>query len=621
MSKRKMKVMTVETIERQRRYVDRRKSNGHGLGVVFADAFLRGMRDLGYKDPAWSIAEQIDNAFQAAADTVSIRLGFNPGNDAQTKPDQVAICDNGNGMIPEMISYAVRWGGTDREGDRNGFGRYGYGLPSSAVSLAKRYTVYSKASGGSWHAVTVDIDELAAVAGDLESTEDMLRPRPAKLPTWVVSARKGDDTLDLGQVDSGTLVVLEDLDRLRRLSGWIKAESLRTKLLQQLGVIYRHWIPERRIFIDGVEAQAVDPLFLLEHGRFFDETPVRALRVEARTFEVETSRGTKGTVRIRAAVLPPNFQLVDPAQYASKGAKTNKRWDVMRGYNGLLVCRERRQIDCIAPRWTRFQTYDMNVKIEIDFDPELDEFFGITTSKQQITIDDMMWERLQQDGRNGGALVALVKDLRRRFEEMQQELNAKAENRAVHGEPRPSARAMEQSEKFKGFAREPTEAQREEAQENLKRAAAERAEVTGESVAAAMDALAAATSERRWEVKFEAIPEGPFYRPHRLGEQKQVKINTEHPFYKTIYDVSTPDVRAALEVLLFVLAERELEVKSDAERFYRSERQSWSERLRLALTTLVPSESMVNKAAAIAERMHTAMDDTLAASEAQEEQR
>jgi len=48
-------------------------------------------------------------------------------------------------------------------------------------------------------------------------------------------------------------------------------------------------------------------------------------------------------------------------------------------------------------------------------------------------------------------------------------------------------------------------------------------------------------------------------------------INTDHPFYTRIYDAA-PEVRAALEVLLFILAERELEVKKDAETFYRAER-------------------------------------------------
>lgn len=111
------------------------------------------------------------------------------------------------------------------------------------------------------------------------------------------------------------------------------------------------------------------------------------------------------------------------------------------------------------------------------------------------------------------------------------------------------------------------------------------------------------TTKRRWEVEFAAIAEGPFYRPVRLSLQKRLVINTEHPFYTKVYDAA-PEIRAALEVLLFVLAERELEVKGDAETFYRAERQRWSERLRHALDTLVPDETMVNKASAVAERMH-----------------
>lgn len=607
------KVMTVDTADRQRKYVDAQKEKGRGLGVVFAAAFLRGMRDLGYKNPAWAFAEQLDNSFQAAADTVAIRLGYDSGNKTQVRPDMVALIDNGNGMIPEMISYAVRWGGTDREGDRHGFGRYGYGLPSSAVSLAKRYTVYSKANGSGWHAVTVDIDELAEAAGDIEKTEELLTAKPSKLPAWIGKVAKGDDNLDVTALKSGTVVVLEDHDRLRRVSGWIKSDSLRTKLLQHFGVIYRHWIPERRIFVDGVAAQAVDPLFLMEHGRFFAETAVRAQRVEARSFKVETSRGTTGTVSIRASFLPPHFQLVDPSEYGRKGIKpkNNKRLEIMKDYNGLLICRERRQIDTIQPRWTKFQTYDANVKVEIDFDPELDEFFGITTAKQQIVIDDEMWEQLQHNGKNGGALVDLVQDIRGRFEQLGADLKAKSENREGKDGPRPSVVAMEQSEKFKGTGSAPTSAQQEDAKKNLEEAARERAEVTGKPQAEVFEELAEETSTRRWEVEFTSIPEGPFYRPARFGEQKRLVINTDHPFYTKVYDAA-PEVRAALEVLLFVIAERELEVKNEAETFYKAERQRWSERLRHALDVLVSDETLVNKAAAIAEQMYVATEANVA---------
>lgn len=603
----KTTVMNIDTIERQKQYVERLRKSGHGLGIVFADAFLRGMRDLGYKNPAWALAEQIDNSFQAAADTVAIRIGYDKSNKSQVKPDQIAICDNGNGMIPEMISYAVRWGGTDREGDRFGFGRYGYGLPSSAVSIACRYTVYSKAPENGWQGVTVDIEQLSAVAGDPGKTEQLLAAKPMEVPAWVVDGAKGADKLDVGTLKSGTIVVLEDLDRLKTQGGWIKADSLRSKLHQHFGVIYRYWFPERTLLVDGERTEPLDPLFLMEHARFYDETAVRAERVEARTFEVETSRGTTGTVTIRASVLPPNFQLVDPTAYRypeNTRAKTNKRQEIMREYNGFMITRERRHIDTIQPRWTKFQTYDANVKIEINFDPELDEFFGITTSKQQIVIADEMWDKLQGNGKNNGDLINLVRDIRRRFESLQKELGAKYRNEAEEQkEVRPSIVAMQETEKFRGTVTEPTAVQKDEADKNLDEAATTVAKVIGQPKETVLQQMKEQTSQNRFEIQFAAIPDGPFYRPTRLGEQKRVILNTEHPFYSKVY-AAAPEVSAALEVVLFVLAERELEVKQDAETFYKSERQRWSERLRYALDKLTTDDSMVNKAAVVAEKMH-----------------
>jgi hypothetical protein len=603
MSTQNPKAMTIDTIDRQRNYVQTQKEKGGGLGVVFADAFLRGMRDLGYKSPAWALAEQLDNAFQAGASTVSVRFGFEPDNKTQVKPDFVAVSDDGNGMIPEMISYAVRWGGTDREGDRTGFGRYGYGLPSSAVSLGKRYTVFSKIPKQPWHAVTVDIDELAAAANHPEKTDDLLSPRTAKLPTWLI---KAEDSMNLAAMESGTVIVLEQLDRFDRLPGWKKADTLKTKLLQHFGVIYRHWIPARRILVEGNPVQAVDPLFLMEHARFYDETPVRAQAVEARSFEVESARGKKGTVTIRASVMSPNFQLVDPSGLG--GSKTNKRHEIMRDYNGLLICRERRQIDCISPGWTKFQNYDANIKIEIDFDPELDEFFGITTAKQQIVIEDSMWEKLKHSGKGGGALTDLVMDLRARFKALQTEHEAKTQN-VGEMEERPSIQAMEKSEKFKDAIVAPTRTQKEEGQRNIEHVADEVSSVIGKPKQEVLAELVKETSARPWSVEFAAIPEGPFYRPMRLGEQKRVIINTDHPFYTKMYNPSAPEVCGALEVLLFVFAERELESIGDAETFYRAERQKWSERLRHALDQLLPDATMVNKAAAVAERLHFSVEE------------
>ena len=82
---------------------------------------------------------------------------------------------------------------------------------------------------------------------------------------------------------------------------------------------------------------------------------------------------------------------------------------------------------------------------------------------------------------------------------------------------------------------------------------------------------------RRFEIDFQAIPEGPFYRPKRLGDQKRLIINTLHPFYSKVYTAS-PAVKSAIEVLLLVLAEGELEAEGEFESFYKAARGHWSER-------------------------------------------
>lgn len=600
--------MTIDTTDRQKKYVEAQKKKGYTPDIVFGAAFLRGMRDLGYKSPAWALAEILDNSFQAGAKTASVRFGFDPGNVSQAKPNLIAIVDDGNGMIPEMISYAVRWGGTDREDDRHGFGRFGFGLPSSAVSLSKKYTVYSKIPKQDWHAVTVDIEELAKASGDPKKTDQLLSSKPAKLPAWIMKINEvidGKEVLNTSKLESGTVIVLEDLDRLRKLPGWITTKFLKEKLLQNFGVIYRHWIPESRIIVDSVPVQPVDPLFLMEHARHFDETPVHAKKVDTRTFEVENEQGEKGTVTIRASFLPPNFQKVDPTKFG-RGGKLNKRHDVMKAYNGLQICRNLRQIDCIQPPWTKFQTYDYNIKIEINFDPELDDFFGVTTSKQQIVIDEQMWDKLKNSGKNAGDLYNLIEDMRKQFKEFEKEIDAKSENQATLEEPRKSAVAMEETEKFKTPLVRPTSVQEEESQRQLEREVTKRVGTTGKPQEEVLKELLEETRKRRWEVEFAAVPEGPFYRPQRLGEQKRIIINTDHPFYTKLYALpsAAKDVKAALEVLLFVIAERELDSTGDAEIFYKSERQKWSERLRHALDSLTTNDTVVNIASSMAENMH-----------------
>ncbi len=591
-----------DDLQKQAEYVERQKAKKNaGMGLVFAEAFLRGIRDLGYKSPATALDELVDNSIQANATFIDIALAYD--GKSQKQPTQIAVIDNGHGMLPDMIYFAVKWGGTHREGDRSGFGRYGYGLPSAAVSIAKRYTVYSKVPGGQWHAVTVDIDELAAIA---ETGEMIDIPAPVKKepPKYVMQRKK---PIDVANLKSGTVVVLEDLDRLAKTTGWKLSSTISSKLLKHLGIIYRHIIPVARIFVNDEEVQIVDPLFLMEAGRFYDETILMAQSLETPSFETETSTGKKGMVKIRASFLPANFQAVDPTMNPKKAVENN-RFSIMKEYNGLLICRAGRQIDCLGRvPWVTFQTYDRNIKIEIDFDPELDEFFGITTSKQQIVLDEGMWSRLEAAG-----VRTLIKDLRKKFTKSIGVLSEDWKKAESEAESRSSEEAMLASEKMTPKPVDPSPEKVQKAKEKLAAEATKQSQRTEKPLEEVLAEIEEQTQSRPYKVDFQAIPDGPFYRAERLGLQKCLIINTQHPFYSHLYDSpdSSPEIQTALEVLLFVLADAELDAEGEFEVFYKNARKNWSDRLANALLQLDPKGTLRDKASAKQEEREVAVPES-----------
>jgi hypothetical protein len=119
--------------------------------------FLLATRDTGYRSSAQSIAEFVDNAFQANARRVSVAI---TRVDNEDWPLEITITDDGDGMDATAIARALTFGGSTRFDDRRSLGRYGMGLPNGALSRARRVEVYS------WRSRQVlwsrlDLDEIA----------------------------------------------------------------------------------------------------------------------------------------------------------------------------------------------------------------------------------------------------------------------------------------------------------------------------------------------------------------------------------------------------------------------------------------------------------------------------
>jgi hypothetical protein len=93
---------------------------------------------------------------------------------------------------------------------------------------------------------------------------------------------------------------------------------------------------------------------------------------------------------------------------------------------------------------------------------------------------------------------------------------------------------------------------------------------------------------RPYRVREESLPGAPFFRVEPVGGQTVLYLNTAHRFYTDVYagPGTTPRFRAALEIMLFVIGECEIDADGERKLFYRKERMAWSEGLYTGLDRL-----------------------------------
>lgn len=528
----------------QRAYAERHGERSR-FGLMVPEAFVRGIRDLGYRSNGDAIAELIDNSLQAYADRIDIAFGYD-GGPSTKKPVQLAVIDNGHGMEPAMIRMAVMWGGTHRENDRSGLGRYGYGLPCASVSLGRRFTVLSRVADGDLYGVTLDLDDLTAGTytdgrGDIVVPEPVRSVLPAFAEDLIARAHPEGWT-------AGTIILIEKLDRLE----WSTTQGLRDNLCRQFGVTYHKLRGEAVLYVDEAYVEPIDPLFLTADFKLFDADDDRAnalhpVRVEVRDPETQTYLGA---MTLRYAWFPPSFGSVDKSRDAV-GLNANPRFSILKDYHGVIFSRNGRLIDVqTRTPWTSFINNDRYIKVEIEFSATLDEAFGVTTSKQQVTVSSMIWELLRQVG-----LPKAIEQLRIKVKDAKLARRMDALSPAP-GESRLSERAMHGTAGL-GDAAEPSQ-------------------------------LDFGLRASPYRVAFDNRPGASFFRVDRSAGARTLHLNMAHRFYEDVYDgpLSTPAMRAALEVLLFSMGDVLLEEDESARTRSEIQLQSWSRRLDRALGML-----------------------------------
>ncbi|MFI6434478.1 ATP-binding protein [Streptomyces sp. NPDC050759] len=554
---------------------------GSEYRIVSPSLTVKAMRDSGYKNTAYALAELIDNSIDANAALVQVFACESPvkgANQTRHKVDTIAVLDDGDGMDAKLLRRALKYG--DGLGDdRTRIGRFGMGLPNSSMSQCTKVEVWSW-TNGSANAMYTYLD-LAEITNGRDEVPD---PEPRRVPEY------WDELSEAPLGSSGTLVVWTDLDRVK----WHGAGTTLRNTAELIGRVYRHYLDDGSVTIkmapvrDGevIEgkngwyyAEPNDPLYLMQETGTpapFTDTPMFepfSMGTEAEPgvydYPITAPDGKKYTVKVRASIARPEARRPNvPGHPWPDTANPNveaghQKWGQHARRNvGISLVRKGRELDLDTSWAIGYNPVERWWGVEVDFPPELDEVFGVTNNKQTAVVfsslADFDWsdemdeketpkefkDRLREFGDPRLPLIDLahyLKDLlgKMRRKLRQQQLGNRT-SRKRHDEEVTSkatdAVKRRQEDGHTGttdrLAVEATEAEKREEQLT---ALTERHHVDEDTAQSMVDEAL----EKDWRVRWISSPQdsSAFFNIDLLAGMLQVSFNTEHPLHSELMTV------------------------------------------------------------------------------------
>lgn len=355
--------------------------NAASFDVVPLKLAIRSMRDNGYKNAAYAIAELVDNSVQAKASLIEIICKEEEEFIRQrrrSRVHEIAVVDNGEGMDSRILRRALQFGVGERLKDRSGIGRFGMGLPNSSISQARRVDVWSWQEGGSSNAIHtyLDLDDIEA---------DILREIPVPTKKNIPEEWKRISS-SIAKSNSGTVVVWSKLDKC----DWRTAHAIFRNSEYTIGRVYRRFLENGRVKIrmasynsDEISpdfdeyAKPNDPMYLME------DTSCPAPWASSPMFEaygephliLVTKDGKKHIISIRYSVAKKEAR--------SSPQAGSEPWGKHASNNiGVSIVRADRELELQSGWCIGYDPRERWWGAEVDFPAALDEVFGVPNNKQ-----------------------------------------------------------------------------------------------------------------------------------------------------------------------------------------------------------------------------------------------
>ncbi|MEH0742341.1 ATP-binding protein [Vibrio cholerae] len=359
-----------------------------------AETVIESLRDNGYNNTAYALAELIDNSLQATATRVEV--GFIEEQLTARKNytvSEISLWDNGVGMDIDTLRIAMQFGGGTHRKDTKGMGKFGMGLPNSSISQCRRVEVWSWQQGDEPHYTYLDVDEMKS--GKLEEV-----PTPVAMPI----PSKYDKAFFTKRPESGTLIIWSKLDRL----SWKTGKSIYRHCEHLVGRMYRNFISDDNIKIESITYRksgedrldvydretfkANDPMYLKKRTSlpelpgnykgeaFFEKVDEEVISVE---YLDEHGEPKRDDVTITTSMVKKS--IANRILKETVGRLGGTVWGKHCGKNvGVSIIRANRELvlrDSFLTSALR-ESKGRFIGIEVSFPPTLDAVFGVTNNKQ-----------------------------------------------------------------------------------------------------------------------------------------------------------------------------------------------------------------------------------------------
>lgn len=316
----------------------------------YAPTLIESTRAIGYSLEA-AVADIIDNSIAAGASAVDVF--FFPMSEAY-----VAFLDNGCGMNSNEINAAMQYGSKSPLGirDKQDLGRFGLGLKTASLSQCRMLTVITK-QGRELEARRWDIDYVTETGkwSLLILNQEEMKNVPC--------------IKELMKYDSGTLVVWQNLDRLRAGETNFEQSMSRKfdRVRDHLALVFHRYLSGEpglkkiNISINHMPVTPIDPFLSRKSTQVMDD-------------EILTIRGAK--ILVRPYMLPHTSRMTE-AELKSLGGN-----DGLRKMQGFYVYRNKRLL--VWGTWFRMIKQDNLSKlarVQVDIPNTLDDLWTLDIKK------------------------------------------------------------------------------------------------------------------------------------------------------------------------------------------------------------------------------------------------